>query len=318
MRSASHCAAVSVALCCAQLVGIVSGGSVSGSAALGLDVGSSNSVVAVARHGGIEVLVNEASRRSTPSLVGFDARRRLVGTAAETLQATSPESCASRVKSLLGSGCGAASVQLPHKGQPRSFSATQLLAMLLRHLYAGAERQLEGPPLECTIAVPLHYDAPRRRAVLDAAELAGIGGARLISEGAAIALDYGLGRHDLPADVDRHVAFVDAGESGVQVCIARFRRDGVTILSHAHAADAGGEVARRSPAAPHSTLAPPRHPAQRACPSPRPPPHRAPRRTPPVPAAEDDSHTIPRSVPTLTREGPLAARPRRLGETHAD
>ena len=62
-------------------------------------------------------------------------------------------------------------------------------------------------------------------------------------QGAAAALDYVLGRRgELPTEEDRCVAFVDAGASGVQFCVVRMRQDVLQVLSHAHAADAGGTV----------------------------------------------------------------------------
>ena len=62
-------------------------------------------------------------------------------------------------------------------------------------------------------------------------------------QGAAAALDYVLGRRgEIPTEEDRCVAFVDAGASGVQFCVVRMRQDVLQVLSHAHAADAGGTV----------------------------------------------------------------------------
>ena len=238
--------------------------SVAASGALGVDLGSESSLVATARRGGIDVLVNEASRRSTLSVVGFDARQRLHGQDAAAQQVRSPHDCVADVKGLLGkrrleaakralrrpcpelvSGESADSpplLEVQLRGEARRFSATQLLALLLHRLQRSAEREAGEPITECTIAVPLHFGSAQRRAVLDAAEIAGLKSCRLISDGAAAALDYALGRPQLPKDTDHHVAFVDAGHAGVQVCIVRVRSESLHILGHAYAPDAGGAV----------------------------------------------------------------------------
>lgn len=168
---------------------------------IGIDVGTANSVVATPRRGGVDVLVNEASRRQTPSLVAFDEERRLLGQSASSQQTSKPESCVSDLKALIGrsfadaqnlrpqpyakliaAADGAAQVELQYDGAEQRFSPTQLFAMLLHKLYCSAEHELGSPPSECTIAVPLHFNAARRQAVLDAAEIAGLHGTRLISE----------------------------------------------------------------------------------------------------------------------------------------
>ena len=232
--------------------------------ALGLDVGGANSVVATARQGGVDVLVNEASCRQTPSMVAFDERRRLLGQGAASQQASSPANCVAEIKALIGLSLEAARNSQPQpsasiveakgkgggclievrlRGEVRRFSATQLLAMLLHQLQRCAELEIgAAASSECTIAVPLHFTPSKRQAVLDAAAVAGLRGTRLISDGAAVALDYALGRPGLPADEDHLVAFVDAGYAGVQICIVAIRRDSLRLLSHAFAPGTGGAV----------------------------------------------------------------------------
>ena len=251
----------------------------SASGPIGIDVGTVNSVTAAPRRGGVDVLVNEASRRQTPSIVAFDEQQRLLGQSATSQCVSSPENSVAEVKSLLGIDADAAEKLVPHpsaaltggdddevrlalrvRGAEQRFSATQLFAMLLHKLHRCAEHELGAPPAECTLAVPLHYGPARRRAVLDAAAIAGLRSVRLISDGAAVALDYALGRDDLSADKDRHVLFVDAGHSGVQACVVRLRKDSLQLLSHVYAADVGGavRVARQMPSS-----RPPRAPMRR-------------------------------------------------------
>merc|ERR1740124_701435 len=208
--------------------------SASASGALGIDVGSANSVVAV--------VANEATKRQTPSVIAFDERRRFMGESASALRSSRPRGCVVGIKALLGcDDSEAGSDQVDYLGSKRAFSPVQIFAMLLHHLHLTAEREHGSALPECALAVPAHWGAAQRQAVLDAAEVAGTRCVRLISDGAAAALDYVLGRRgELPTEEDRCVAFVDAGASGVQFCVARMRQDVLQVLSHAHAADAGG------------------------------------------------------------------------------
>ena len=239
---------------------------------LGIDVGGANSVVATTRNGGVDVIVNEASRRQTPSLVGFDKQQRLIGQRATTQLTSNPENCVGEIKALLGlslekarqlepkplaslvdaKGASSSLSDLSHvavrlRGTEQYFSATQLLAMLLFQLQRYAEDELGSSTPDCTIAVPLHFTSAKRRAVLDAAQIAGLRGARLISDGTAAALDFALGRQDLPADQDHNVAFVDIGYNGMQICVVAIRCNSLRLLSHAFAPGVGGAVSETHP-----------------------------------------------------------------------
>ena len=156
-----------------------------GSGLLGIDIGNVNSVIASPRRGGVDVLVNEASRRQTPSVVAFNERRRFVGEGAVSYLVNKPAGCAAELKARLDASFNNADAELlevTSQGTVQHFSATQLLAMLLHQLCVTASRELGSVPSDCTIAVPLHFDAARRQAILDAARIAGLRSTRLISE----------------------------------------------------------------------------------------------------------------------------------------
>ena len=156
-----------------------------GSGLLGIDIGNVNSVIASPRRGGVDVLVNEASRRQTPSVVAFNERRRFVGEGAVSFLVNKPAGCAAELKARLDASFNNADAELlevTSQGTVQHFSATQLLAMLLHQLCVTASRELGSVPSDCTIAVPLHFDAARRQAILDAARIAGLRSTRLISE----------------------------------------------------------------------------------------------------------------------------------------
>lgn len=169
--------------------------------ALGLDPGSKNSVIAIARRGGVDVIANDASHRQTPSVVGFEGRRRLLGESGARTHVSNPSNFVSDLRLLLGltaeevSMClpalaaavqlvgteeGTFQVQVEHMGEVRRYSAVQLFAMLLHHLHKLAEEEHGFPLRDCAIAVPLSYDASQRQAVLDAAEIAGLKCQRLV------------------------------------------------------------------------------------------------------------------------------------------
>jgi len=209
-----------------------------GAGAVGLDVGSANSVVAVARRGGVDVVANEASHRLTPSLVAFEGERRKAGESAASSRTGSPGNCVSP-RLLLAAAAGA---QVDYCGKRRQFSAVQLFAMLLRHLLDAADRDHGSELKEAVIAVPHRFTPALRRAVMDSAELAGTRCLGLLTEGAAAALDYALSRTDLSKDSERLVAFVDAGHTATQACVAAIKKGQLRMVAHTHAEGAGGQV----------------------------------------------------------------------------
>ena len=155
----------------------------SASGALGIDVGSANSVVAVTRRGGVDVVANEATKRQTPSVVAFDERRRFMGESASALRSSRPGGCVAGSKALIGCDYSDTGTdQVDYLGRKRTFSPVQIFAMLLHHLHVTAEREHGSALPECALAVPAHWGAAQRQAVLDAAEVAGTRCVRLISD----------------------------------------------------------------------------------------------------------------------------------------
>ncbi|KAL3892558.1 MAG: hypothetical protein SGPRY_015016 [Prymnesium sp.] len=118
--------------------------------------------------------------------------------------------------------------------------------MLLHHLHKLAEEEHGFPLRDCAIAVPLSYDASQRQAVLDAAEIAGLKCQRLVLDGVAVAVDYAVTRRDLPTQSDRVVAFVDVGQSGIQVYLMKIRKASVELVAHGYELGVGGTVGNHS------------------------------------------------------------------------
>ncbi|XP_039139577.1 heat shock 70 kDa protein 16-like isoform X1 [Dioscorea cayenensis subsp. rotundata] len=203
---------------------------------VGFDVGNDTCVIATVRHGTIDVLLNDESKRETPSCISFSDKQRLIGSSASSL--LYPSSTFSDIKDLLLS-------------QPRSqhrvsflnreitLTPVHLLAMLLSHLKLISERSLGTPVSDCVISVPSFTDQLGRRAYLHAAQIAGLKPLRLIHDTTATALGYGIYKTDF-SDGEIRVVFVDVGHCDTQVSVVVFDSGGLRVLSHASDRRLGG------------------------------------------------------------------------------
>ena len=106
-------------------------------------------------------------------------------------------------------------------GEQRLLRPEQLMAALLSELRNIAEKDQGTKVTDCVISIPMFFTEAQRRAMLDAAHIVGLNVLRLIHETTATALAYGIYKTDLPADKPMNVAFVDAGNSSLQVKLAR-------------------------------------------------------------------------------------------------
>jgi len=133
-------------------------------------------------------------------------------------------------------------VKVQFLGKQRTFTATQLYGMYLAKLRDIAHVESKAPVNNVVIAVPGWYTDVQRRAVLDAAEIAGLNALRLINEGTATAFGYGITKTDLPAPEEkaRNVAFIDIGHSDYSVTIASFSKTGLTVKAAAYDRHFGG------------------------------------------------------------------------------
>lgn len=228
---------------------------------VGLDVGNENAIVGVARQRGIDVVLNEESKRETPAMVSFAEKQRFLGTAAAASSTMNPKNTISQIKRLVGRKFhdpdvqrdlrlfpfsvtegpdGTPQINVQYLGEHRSFTPTQLLAMVLANLKGIAESNLGTPVLDCVIGIPVYFTELQRRAYLDAAQIAGLHPLRLMHETTATALAYGIYKTDLPETDPINVAFVDVGHASLQVCIAAFKKGQLKILSHSFDRSLGG------------------------------------------------------------------------------
>ncbi len=206
----------------------------------GFDIGDQCSCIAVARKRGIDVLMNKESKRETPSIVAFNAKQRLLGTAAVGALSTSPKNAVFQIKRLLGKKFSNRDVQrdismfpfevtegsdghclitVDYLGEKTQLTAEQLLAMVLVDQKDIAVQ--DGSPVtDCVIAVPTYFTEEERYATLNAAQIAGVNCLRLFNDTTSTALSYGIYKTDLPETEPAVVAFVDIGYSALQVTTA--------------------------------------------------------------------------------------------------
>ena len=153
---------------------------------IGIDLGTTNSCVAVMEGGEPVVIPNAEGARTTPSVVGFTKTgERLVGQVAKRQAITNPENTISSIKRKMGTA------EKVHAGG-KDYTPEEISAMILAKLKADAEAYLGEPVTEAVITVPAYFSDAQRQATKDAARLAGLNVLRLLNEPTSAALAYGL------------------------------------------------------------------------------------------------------------------------------
>lgn len=228
---------------------------------VGIDVGNESGIVGVARQRGIDVVLNDESKRETPMIASFGEQQRFIGVAGAASQMMNPKNTVFQVKRLIGKKFSDPSVQADIAGFPfsvsegsngealinvmylnerKSFTPTQILGMILSNLKSIGEKNLGAKVVDCVVGIPVYFTDKQRRAFLDAAAIAGLNPLRLMHETTATALAYGIYKTDLPETDPINVAFVDVGHASLQVCIVAFKKGQLKILSHGFDESLGG------------------------------------------------------------------------------
>ena len=174
---------------------------------VGIDLGTTNSLIGVMEAGFPILLANRDGERLTPSIVHFPAQGApLVGAPARRIRALEPENTVYSIKRFMGRRAGEESGDVPYRltgrsGAPvrvsirdREYSPEQVSALILGHLKEQAESVLEIPVTRAVITVPAYFNDAQRAATKAAGELAGLCVERIINEPTAAALAYGLQR----------------------------------------------------------------------------------------------------------------------------
>ncbi len=175
---------------------------------IGIDLGTTNSCVAVMEGGNAVVIPNTEGARTTPSVVGFTKTgERLVGQVAKRQAVTNADRTVSSIKRHMGS-------EYKVKIDDKEFTPQQISAMILQKLKADAEAYIGEPVTEAVITVPAYFTDAQRQATKDAGQIAGLNVRRIINEPTAAALSYGIDKED-----DQKIMVYDLGGGTFDVSI---------------------------------------------------------------------------------------------------
>jgi molecular chaperone DnaK len=201
---------------------------------LGIDLGTTNSCMAVMEGGEPSVLENSEGARTTPSVVAFSKTgERLVGQAAKRQAITNPQNTIFSVKRFMGrkydevrgeenrvpyklvkAANGDAHIQVQVGGETKTFSPPEISAMILAKLKADAEAKLGEKITQAVITVPAYFNDSQRNATKDAGKIAGLEVLRIINEPTAASLAYGLDKKK-----DENIAVYDLGGGTFDISI---------------------------------------------------------------------------------------------------
>ncbi|MDR3038775.1 MAG: molecular chaperone DnaK, partial [Candidatus Adiutrix sp.] len=199
---------------------------------IGIDLGTTNSCVAIMEGGDPKVLANTEGNRTTPSIVAFtESGERLVGQVAKRQAITNPEATIFAVKRLIGRKFNAPEVKrdlgiVPYKivkaenddaaveARGKAYSPAEVSAMILTKMKQTAESYLGETITDAVITVPAYFNDSQRQATKDAGRIAGLNVLRIINEPTAAALAYGLDKK-----VDQKIAVFDLGGGTFDISI---------------------------------------------------------------------------------------------------
>ncbi len=205
---------------------------------LGIDLGTTNSLVGVVDSGFPILLADEHGSRSTPSAVGIAEDGTItVGAVALRQRALFPTRTITSVKRLIGRRPGEGGWAPPYALSDLKTSPVEVSAEILKHLKAVAERALEQSVSQAVITVPAYFNDAQRNATKRAGELAGLEVLRILSEPTAAALAYGLdklGEH-------QKVAVYDLGGGTFDISVLEMRDGAFQVLSTAGDTQLGGD-----------------------------------------------------------------------------
>jgi molecular chaperone DnaK len=222
---------------------------------LGIDLGTTNSCVAIVEALAPRVLANREGSRTTPSIVAFaEEGDRLVGQIAKRQAITNPQNTIFAVKRLIGRKHGSPEVARAHEVLPyhlvpsnngdvkieirdRNYSPEEISAFVLREIKEFCEETLGEPIREAVITVPAYFDDSQRQATKDAGRIAGLDVLRILNEPTAAALAYGLDK----TQVGKKIAVYDLGGGTFDVSVLELAQGVFEVRSTAGDTYLGGE-----------------------------------------------------------------------------
>lgn len=219
--------------------------------AVGIDLGTTNSLVATVRSGKADILLDEKERALIPSVVYYGAEQPMVGYKAKANAGQDPHNTIISVKRLIGRSLS--DVQSRYPNLPYHFQASEnglpmivtqqgirspieVSADILRRLSSLAEKRLAGELVGCVITVPAYFDDAQRQGTKDAARLAGLNVLRLLNEPTAAAIAYGL-----DSGQEGVIAVYDLGGGTFDISILRLSRGVFEVLATGGDTALGGD-----------------------------------------------------------------------------
>ena len=197
---------------------------------IGIDLGTTNSCVAVMEGGETVVIANAEGARTTPSVVAFaKTGERMVGQVAKRQAITNPDRTISSIKREMGSNY---KVNIDNK----AYTPQEISSMILQKLKADAESYLGQPVTEAVITVPAYFTDAQRQATKDAGRIAGLDVKRIINEPTAAALAYGLDK-----EVDQKIMVYDLGGGTFDVSVLEIGDGVIEVLATAGNNRLGGD-----------------------------------------------------------------------------
>lgn len=194
--------------------------------------------------------------------MAFGPKQRAIGEAAKTQETSNFRNTVGSLKRLIGRTVsdpevqdieksfmnatlidvnGTVGVEVKYLGQAQQFSATQLVGAYLGKLRDITAKELTVGVTDIVLAVPVWYTDAQRRAIIDAASIAGLNILRLINDTTATALGYGITKSDLPeADSPKYVIFIDVGHSSLSTAVVAFSKGQLAVKSTAFDTKIGG------------------------------------------------------------------------------
>ena len=210
---------------------------------LGIDLGTTNSAMAIFENGKPTIIVNAEGDRTTPSVVGFRSDGdRIVGKAAKNQAVTNPTNTVFSIKRFMGRRYDEVTSELktvPYKVKPgvgnravveidgEDFTPEQVSAMILGKMKADAEKYLGEPITEAVITVPAYFNDAQRQATKDAGKIAGLEVKRIVNEPTAAALAYGLDKQE----TEQRILVFDLGGGTFDVSLLELAEGTFEVLA---------------------------------------------------------------------------------------
>jgi len=232
---------------------------------IGVDLGTAHCILAQAKRGGVDIVLNEGSNRQNSVLVAFGGKERYIGEAAVPQVRSNYANTVTQIKRLIGrkfsepevqheiaNFLGYRVVQLPddeigielaYNDGTEVFTPQQIVGMFLAKMKALVNTATGQKACDVVISVPSFFNDAQRHAIFDAAKIGGVNCLRVLNEASAVALQYGLHRSakgEFDDSKETFVMFLDMGHSSFTVSIVGFVKGKLRIVATACERNAGG------------------------------------------------------------------------------